>query len=363
MPILIACSSCKGQCQAPDTAAGRKVRCPKCGAVLDVPAPAVPPQARPAPLPVASPAPVPAPAPRLNAPLPGLIPSGLGRVPRPVWLLAGGAGALLVAVVVIIVLAAGSNSSAPTKDGRAEVRPPITVPDRKGEKGPPTKPAEKETPKEKPPEITKEGPPKDDPGPADKEKLLRDATALQAPPLGLGKASNLSDFAAQMRKLATDEFAFKDAQAKVHQASFDQKSIQRFPATKTEIGRNVIVFPGTYDFGQKRSTWQLHLWYRHHAESKAGDTIFPEDTDACCLLVTFDQDEATARKWKEAFDRGSLRLTIWFRLATVEKRAWKNDPRMLDGTQSHDIAFRAEVLHVEYTTDGTEPVFKAPNRP
>ncbi len=157
--------------------------------------------------------------------------------------------------------------------------------------------------------------------------------------------------------------ADKDAQAKVYRVSFDQKSIQRFSATGTTIGRNVTVVPGTYDFGQKRSTWQLHLWYWHHAESKAGDMTFPEDTDACCLLLSFDQDEITARKWKEAFDRGSLRVTVWFRLASVEKRAWKNDPRILDGTQSHDIAFRADVLHVEFTTDGTEPALQGGSLP
>jgi hypothetical protein len=28
---------------------------------------------------------------------------------------------------------------------------------------------------------------------------------------------------------------------------------------------------------------------------------------------------------------------------------------MLDGTQSHDIVLRADVLHIEYTTNGTEP--------
>ncbi|MCI0462777.1 MAG: hypothetical protein L0Z62_38000 [Gemmataceae bacterium] len=272
-------------------------------------------------------------------------------MPRQIWFLAVGGSAVVVAVVVIIILAVGGNSTAPKQDDRAETRPPTTSPDRKAEKDPAPKPTEKGSPKGQ----TLKDKPKVEPRPADKEKLLRDATALQAPPLGLGKASNINDFAGQMRKLATDEFAFKDAQAKVYRGSFDQKGIQRFAATKTEIGRNVIVLPGAYDFGKSRAAWQLHLWYRHHAESKAGDTVFPEDTDSCRILASFDLDEATARKWKEAFDRGALRLTVWFRLASVEKRAWKNDPRMLGGTQSHDIVFRADVLHVEYTTNGTDP--------
>jgi hypothetical protein len=152
-------------------------------------------------------------------------------------------------MVLIVILAAGVNSTVPEKDDRAESRPPTTSPDRKAEKDPAPKPTEEGNPKGQ----AQKDKPKEDPRPTNKEKLLRDATALQGPPLGLGKGSNLSDFAGQMRKLATDEFAFKDAQAKVYWASFDQKSIQRFSATRTEIGRNVIVFPGTYDFGQKRS--------------------------------------------------------------------------------------------------------------
>src|SRR5262245_51890561 len=38
MPIPVQCAHCQSKCNAPDSAAGRKVKCPKCGQVLSVPA-------------------------------------------------------------------------------------------------------------------------------------------------------------------------------------------------------------------------------------------------------------------------------------------------------------------------------------
>ncbi len=40
MPISVVCSSCSAKLNAPDTAAGKKIKCPKCQAVCSVPAPA-----------------------------------------------------------------------------------------------------------------------------------------------------------------------------------------------------------------------------------------------------------------------------------------------------------------------------------
>jgi predicted RNA-binding Zn-ribbon protein involved in translation (DUF1610 family) len=40
MPITAVCPSCQSKVRAPDKAAGKRVKCPKCGAVLDVPTPA-----------------------------------------------------------------------------------------------------------------------------------------------------------------------------------------------------------------------------------------------------------------------------------------------------------------------------------
>jgi phage FluMu protein Com len=39
MPITVVCRSCSARLNAPDTAAGKRVKCPKCAAVLTVPAP------------------------------------------------------------------------------------------------------------------------------------------------------------------------------------------------------------------------------------------------------------------------------------------------------------------------------------
>ncbi len=62
MPILLTCPSCNKTLKAPDSVAGRKVKCPQCATVLDVPAPAAePPTAVSAapPPPLVEPAPAP----------------------------------------------------------------------------------------------------------------------------------------------------------------------------------------------------------------------------------------------------------------------------------------------------------------
>jgi hypothetical protein len=60
MPIPVQCTGCKVQLNAPDTAVGKKVKCPKCQTVVAVPGAA--PAPKPAP-PPPSPPPLPAPAP------------------------------------------------------------------------------------------------------------------------------------------------------------------------------------------------------------------------------------------------------------------------------------------------------------
>src|SRR5688500_12017991 len=47
MPIEVSCRSCAGQFRVPDTAAGKKIRCPKCKGAIDVPAASAPPPAAP----------------------------------------------------------------------------------------------------------------------------------------------------------------------------------------------------------------------------------------------------------------------------------------------------------------------------
>ena len=86
-------------------------------------------------------------------------------------------------------------------------------------------------------------------------------------------------------------------------------------------------------------------------QTTRGTRVIPEDTDACVLSGSIDQDETTYRQWKEVFDRQSLQLTIWFRLLTVQKHTWKPHPLLpKDGVQSHDIAFNIQILHVERGT-------------
>jgi lipopolysaccharide-induced tumor necrosis factor-alpha factor len=73
MPILVTCPTCGTNAAAPDNAGGKKVKCPKCQAILDVPAPQAPvvevappaaPVAQYTPPPSAYPPPVPEPEPR-----------------------------------------------------------------------------------------------------------------------------------------------------------------------------------------------------------------------------------------------------------------------------------------------------------
>lgn len=68
MPIAVACSTCGRSFKAPDSAAGRRAKCPKCGAVLPIPGPESS-----APTPPQPTAPAPEPPP----------PAALARVARP----------------------------------------------------------------------------------------------------------------------------------------------------------------------------------------------------------------------------------------------------------------------------------------
>src|SRR5205085_12322442 len=63
MPIDVTCPNCKATLRAPDASAGKKIKCPKCETITEVPAAA---QSAPSPVsavPPASPSPPPAPPP------------------------------------------------------------------------------------------------------------------------------------------------------------------------------------------------------------------------------------------------------------------------------------------------------------
>lgn len=43
MPIQVTCSSCNSKFNAPDSAAGKRAKCPKCGGAIDIPEPEIEP--------------------------------------------------------------------------------------------------------------------------------------------------------------------------------------------------------------------------------------------------------------------------------------------------------------------------------
>jgi hypothetical protein len=70
MPIRLTCSACSKPMQAPDTAAGKRVKCPNCQAVVSVPSASAAPAAPPPAPPRAAPPPVPPSAPKAALPAP-----------------------------------------------------------------------------------------------------------------------------------------------------------------------------------------------------------------------------------------------------------------------------------------------------
>lgn len=179
------------------------------------------------------------------------------------------------------------------------------------------------------------------------EEALTNAKVLEAPALGSAKAkgrlSNLDEFSEQIRKMASDEFVFKDAKSQVYRATFDQRNLSYRQVIEHTHGRNTLVFPGKYGFDQKQFECQFHLWYDHQGIA-AG---LKEYTDSCALISSVSVDEASARRWRDAFEQGSLKLTIWFRLVAVHRAAWEQNPGHQKGILMHDIVFRVEVLRFE----------------
>lgn len=184
------------------------------------------------------------------------------------------------------------------------------------------------------------------------ENALANAKVLEAPPFGSTKAKgrrgDLEEFTPQMRHLAENEFAFKDAKSGVYRATFDQSSVDYSQLIEFTSGRNTLLFPGKYDFDENQFECQFHLWYEHQGIPKANADVFREYTNSCALISKLSVDEATARRWRDAFEQGSMKLTIWFRLVAVERASWEQNPDFVDGSiLQHDILFRVEVLRFE----------------
>ena len=83
--MLIVCTKCQSNIHVPQTAAGKKGKCPRCGTVLTVP-PATPPAVAPPPAPEPPPVPPPVPATayasEIPPPLPAPEPPPVPRAPR-----------------------------------------------------------------------------------------------------------------------------------------------------------------------------------------------------------------------------------------------------------------------------------------
>ena len=67
----------------------------------------------------------------------------------------------------------------------------------------------------------------------------------------------------------------------------------------------------------------------------------------CSLSITLKLDGKTAQRWREAIDKGSFSLTVWYRLAKVERATSKQNPHWTVPKLAHDISFSVEVVKFE----------------
>jgi hypothetical protein len=177
----------------------------------------------------------------------------------------------------------------------------------------------------------------------ERDRAFAQAESLEAPPQN---SFNMSDpFKQQTRKLAEDEFAFKDATGRLFKATFDQK-FNIDGLVKIGVGSNVIISPGKYDFKNGQLGLTLYAWYNYLG---ANDTTPITTEDFCGFLATFALDENTARRWREEIDRKSFRATVWFRLKSVARHDWNHNPHFTNGLLAHQILFDIEVVKYETT--------------
>ena len=185
------------------------------------------------------------------------------------------------------------------------------------------------------------------------EETLRTASLVQTPPLGKGvpndpTKSNCDEFAARMRDLTGNEFKFRDASKQVYKSTFSQKDQNYSDLIKFFFARNAIVQPGKYDFESGVLDIDFMYWQAIYEEKKFGDgPTSPRVEDTCKLHAAIKIDAATAQKWREAFDKRSLSLTVWYKFKSVEKAEWKQNPRNKAAEQVHNISVLIEVLKIE----------------
>ena len=173
------------------------------------------------------------------------------------------------------------------------------------------------------------------------------AQKLQAPDHDKKISNDLIQFTSEMRNLASDEFIFKDAQQKLFHSRFDQRMLRHSPLIKLTLGRNTIVDPPKYNFDSKKVSLGLLFFYQHWERRQTAGKWFPEDTDRCAVVTEFELDEATARKWRDAFNGGNLVLDIWFSPLHAQNASWQESPTYTDGRLSHDIVIEVETFRCE----------------
>jgi hypothetical protein len=197
------------------------------------------------------------------------------------------------------------------------------------------------------------------------EKDSRNAKPLHAPAYVTGQATNINEFTPKLRKLVSDEFGFQDAKRQLFRTTFSRRNLHSSPTIKYLDCRNALVFPGAYDFERKQPTWLLHLWHIQWDEKKIGASTYPQVIDTCALSATFKLDEPTARKWRDAFERETLEITVWYRPVKVQVGTWTDHPRWTDGTQAHHIIMDVDVVHFEFELDAkiAKPKGVAPKKP
>jgi hypothetical protein len=68
----------------------------------------------------------------------------------------------------------------------------------------------------------------------------------------------------------------------------------------------------------------------------------------CSLSASFKIDEKTAQRWREAIDKGTFSVTVWYRLVKVERGTWMQNPHWNPVPMlAHDIAFDLDVVKFE----------------
>jgi len=344
MPISILCPGCKKTLRASDDSAGRKVKCPHCGIAMEIRRPSA-----------------------TGATIPPVISS---RRPekRPQHLLVRlslGLGAVIAAIVVLILIA--SMFTRQRNDQGAGIEPPAKSKTRTQTTDAPAKfstKGEKENTlveaKQNEEKPTQEKEKTEQPGAGNGTKRIQDlistAIALQAPPLEKGKYADAGEFGKMMRNLVANEFVFREAQNQIYRSTFNQKQLEYSALLKTFHARNAVAVPGKYDFGRGYYFFDLIFWQALYEEKRLQEgPVNPRTDDVCKLQTAIKLDAKTAQRWREAIDKGTFSVTVWYRMTKIERGVWQQNPHWNPVPMpAHDIAIDVEILKFEEDSSEVE---------